>query len=106
VIVRLSDFKTNEYARLAGGSGFEPTEENPMLGFRGASRYYDERYREGFALECRALKKVRAEMGLINVVVMVPFCRTVDEARLVSDELARNGLRRHEDGLQIYMMPS
>ena len=104
VIVRLSDFKTNEYARLAGGAGFEPTEENPMLGFRGASRYYDERYREGFALECRALKKVRDEMGLINVVVMVPFCRTLEEARLVSDELARNGLRRHEDGLQIYMM--
>ena len=104
VIVRLSDFKTNEYARLAGGSAFEPTEENPMLGFRGASRYYDERYREGFALECRALKKVREEMGLLNVLVMVPFCRTVDEARLVTEELARNGLRRHEHGLELYMM--
>jgi pyruvate,water dikinase len=75
-----------------------------MLGFRGASRYYDERYREGFALECRALKKVREEMGLLNVLVMVPFCRTVDEARLVTEELARNGLRRHEHGLELYMM--
>jgi pyruvate,water dikinase len=104
VIVRLSDFKTNEYARLAGGSAFEPAEENPMLGFRGASRYYDERYRDGFALECRALKKVREEMGLFNVVIMVPFCRTVDEAKLVTEELARNGLRRHEQNLELYMM--
>ena len=104
VIVRLSDFKTNEYASLAGGIGFEPHEENPMLGFRGASRYYDKRYREGFALECRALKKVREEMGLINVTVMVPFCRTVEEARLVNEELARNGLKRHDQGLQLYMM--
>jgi pyruvate,water dikinase len=104
VIVRLSDFKTNEYARLAGGSAFEPTEENPMLGFRGASRYYDDRYREGFALECRALKKVREEMGLLNVLIMVPFCRTVEEAKLVTDELALNGLRRHEQGLELYMM--
>ena len=104
VIVRLSDFKTNEYASLAGGVGFEPHEENPMIGFRGASRYYDQRYRDGFALECRALKKVRDEMGLINVTVMVPFCRTVTEARLVTEELARNGLRRHEDGLELYMM--
>ncbi|HLG57572.1 MAG TPA: phosphoenolpyruvate synthase [Vicinamibacterales bacterium] len=104
VIVRLSDFKTNEYARLAGGSGFEPFEENPMLGFRGASRYYDERYREGFALECRALKRVRDDMGLTNVKIMVPFCRTLDEARLVVDELARNGLVRHDKGLDLYMM--
>jgi pyruvate,water dikinase len=104
VIVRLSDFKTNEYARLAGGAAFEPSEENPMIGFRGASRYYDERYRDGFALECRALKKVREEMGLINVKVMVPFCRTLEEARRVSDELARNGLRRHDNGLELYMM--
>ena len=104
VIVRLSDFKTNEYASLAGGIGFEPHEENPMIGFRGASRYYDPRYREGFALECRALKKVREEMGLINVTIMVPFCRTVDEARLVTEELARNGLTRHDHGLEIYMM--
>ena len=97
VIVRLSDFKTNEYARLAGGAGFEPHEENPMIGFRGASRYYDERYREGFALECRALKRVRDEMGLTNVKIMVPFCRTVEEARRVvrraGAERARRGTR-------------
>ena len=104
VIVRLSDFKTNEYARLAGGRAFEPTEENPMIGFRGASRYYDDRYREGFALECRALIKVRDEMGLTNVKVMVPFCRTLDEARRVVDELARHGLRRKERALELYMM--
>ena len=104
VIVRLSDFKTNEYARLAGGAGFEPDEENPMIGFRGASRYYDERYREGFALECRALKRVRDEMGLTNVKIMVPFCRTVDEARRVVHELARNGLVRQQNGLELYMM--
>jgi pyruvate,water dikinase len=104
VIVRLSDFKTNEYARLAGGIGFEPFEENPMIGFRGASRYYDARYREGFALECRALKRVRDEMGLTNVKIMVPFCRTLEEARLVGEELARHGLKRHDNGLEIYMM--
>jgi pyruvate,water dikinase len=104
VIVRLSDFKTNEYARLAGGVGFEPFEENPMIGFRGASRYYDDRYREGFALECRALKRVRDEMGLTNVKIMVPFCRTPGEARLVSEELARHGLRRRANGLELYMM--
>jgi pyruvate,water dikinase len=104
VVVRLSDFKTNEYARLAGGTGFEPFEENPMIGFRGASRYYDERYRQGFALECRALKRVRDEMGLTNVKVMVPFCRTLEEARLVTAELARNGLTRHDNGLELYMM--
>jgi pyruvate,water dikinase len=104
VIVRLSDFKTNEYARLAGGIGFEPYEENPMIGFRGASRYYDDRYRPGFALECRALKRVRDDMGLTNVRVMVPFCRTVDEARRVVDELAGHGLVRHQNGLELYMM--
>jgi pyruvate,water dikinase len=104
VIVRLSDFKTNEYARLAGGIGFEPYEENPMIGFRGASRYYDDRYREGFALECRALKRVRETMGLTNVKIMVPFCRTVGEARRVVDEMARHGLRRRENGLELYMM--
>ena len=104
VIVRLSDFKTNEYARLAGGIGFEPLEENPMIGFRGASRYYDDRYREGFALECRALKKVRDDMGLTNVKVMVPFCRTLTEARLVRDELASHGLVQHQNGLDLYMM--
>jgi len=104
VIVRLSDFKTNEYARLLGGAAFEPKEENPMLGFRGASRYYDERYREGFALECRAMRKVREEMGLENVKLMVPFCRTVDEGRRVMAELAANGLVRGERGLEVYVM--
>jgi len=103
-IVRLSDFKTNEYAHLVGGDVFEPTEENPMLGFRGASRYYDERYREGFALECRALKRVRETMGFRNVIVMVPFCRTPAEADRVLEAMAENGLRRGENGLQIYMM--
>ena len=92
VIVRLSDFKTNEYAGLLGGAAFEPKEENPMLGFRGASRYYDERYREGFALECRAMRKVREEMGLENVKLMVPFCRTVEEGRRVIAEMALHGL--------------
>jgi pyruvate,water dikinase len=104
VIVRLSDFKTNEYARLVGGTGFEPVEENPMIGFRGASRYYDERFREGFALECRALKRVRDEMGLTNLRIMVPFCRTVEEARCVVHELAQNGLERRKNGLELYMM--
>jgi pyruvate,water dikinase len=104
VIVRLSDFKTNEYANLLGGRAFEPHEENPMLGFRGASRYYDPRYRDGFALECRALARVRGEMGLTNVKIMVPFCRTVEEARLVRDELARHGLVQGELGLELYVM--
>jgi len=104
VIVRLSDFKTNEYAHLLGGSAFEPAEENPMLGFRGASRYYAERYREGFALECRALKKVREQLGFSNVVVMVPFCRTPAEADKVLEVMAANGLIRGEDGLEVYMM--
>lgn len=103
-IVRLSDFKTNEYSHLVGGSVFEPAEENPMLGFRGASRYYDERYREGFALECRALKRVREEMGFTNVIIMVPFCRTPAEADRVLKVMAENGLRRGEADLQIYMM--
>jgi pyruvate,water dikinase len=104
VIVRLSDFKTNEYANLIGGRPFEPLEENPMLGFRGASRYYHERYRDGFALECRAMKKVRDEMGLINLKLMVPFCRTVEEGRRVLDEMARHGLVRGERGLEVYVM--
>jgi pyruvate,water dikinase len=104
VIVRLSDFKTNEYAGLVGGSAFEPKEENPMLGFRGASRYYDERYRDGFALECRAMRKVREEMGLENVKVMVPFCRTVEEGRRVTAEMATHGLVRGERGLEVYVM--
>ncbi|MDP3908542.1 phosphoenolpyruvate synthase [Novosphingobium sp.] len=103
-IVRLSDFKTNEYAHLVGGAAFEPKEENPMLGFRGASRYYDERYRDGFALECRALRKVREEMGFANIIVMVPFCRTPAEADRVLAVMAENGLGRGENGLQVYMM--
>ncbi|HEY8914647.1 phosphoenolpyruvate synthase [Lacisediminihabitans sp.] len=104
VIVRLSDFKTNEYAHLVGGSAFEHLEENPMLGFRGASRYYDERYREGFALECSALKRVREHIGFTNVIVMVPFCRTPAEADRVLAVMAENGLVRGENGLQVYMM--
>jgi pyruvate,water dikinase len=103
-IVRLSDFKTNEYAHLLGGAGFEPKEENPMLGFRGASRYYNPRYREGFALECRALKRVREELGFANVIVMVPFCRTPEEADRVLAAMAENGLKRGVNGLQVYMM--
>lgn len=103
-IVRLSDFKTNEYADLIGGGAFEPKEENPMLGFRGASRYYNDRYKDGFALECRALKRVREEMGFTNLIVMVPFCRTVTEADRVLQAMAENGLRRGKDGLQVYMM--
>ncbi len=104
VIVRTSDFKTNEYARLTGGCEFEPEEENPMLGFRGASRYYDPRYSEGFALECEALARVRGRMGLRNVKVMIPFCRTVQEARQVLAVLAQNGLRQGKDGLEVYAM--
>ncbi len=104
VIVRLSDFKTNEYAGLLGGAAFEPREDNPMLGFRGASRYYDERYREGFALECRAMRKVREVMGLQNVKLMVPFCRTVEEGRRVIAEMAIHGLVQGERGLEIYVM--
>ncbi|WP_404714307.1 phosphoenolpyruvate synthase [Sphingomonas sp. MMS24-J13] len=103
-IVRLSDFKSNEYAHLIGGADFEPIEENPMLGFRGASRYYHERYREGFALECRAIRRARETVGMRNIIVMVPFCRTVDEADRVLAEMSRHGVERGEDGLQIYMM--
>ena len=104
VIVRLSDFKTNEYANLVGGRAYEPVEENPMLGFRGASRYYNPRYQAGFALECRAMKKVREEMGLTNLKLMVPFCRTVEEGRKVIAEMARHGLKRGENGLEVYVM--
>ncbi|MDQ7976832.1 phosphoenolpyruvate synthase [Paraburkholderia sp. SARCC-3016] len=104
VIVRLSDFKTNEYAHLIGGAAFEPTEENPMLGFRGASRYYSPRYRDGFALECRALRRLRIEMGMTNVIVMVPFCRTPEEADRVLEAMAEHDLKRGEAGLQIYVM--
>jgi pyruvate,water dikinase len=103
-IVRLSDFKTNEYAGLPGGAAFEPKEENPMIGWRGASRYYDPRYQPGFELECRALARVRGPMGFDNVIVMVPFCRTPDEADRVLEVMAANGLRRGEDGLQVYVM--
>jgi pyruvate,water dikinase len=104
VIVRLSDFKTNEYAGLLGGAAFEPKEENPMIGFRGASRYYDDRYREGFALECAAIRRVRHDMGLTNVKLMIPFCRTVEEGRRVLDELRRNRLEQGTNGLEVYVM--
>ena len=104
VIVRMSDFKTNEYAGLIGGKGFEPEEENPMLGFRGASRYYSDRYREGFALECRAIKKVRETIGLTNVLVMIPFCRTPEEGKKVLEVMADNGLVQGKEGLQVYVM--
>ena len=104
VIVRMSDFKTNEYANLVGGKTFEPHEENPMLGFRGASRYYDPRYQAGFALECKAMKKVRDEMGLTNVKLMIPFCRTVEEGKRVIAEMTKNGLKQGENGLEVYLM--
>jgi pyruvate,water dikinase len=104
VIVRMSDFKSNEYANLIGGKAFEPQEENPMIGFRGASRYYHERYRDGFRLECEAMKMVRGEMGLTNVKLMIPFCRTVEEGKKVVALMAENGLVRGENGLEIYVM--
>ncbi len=104
VIVRLSDFKSNEYAALLGGRAFEPHEENPMIGFRGAARYVHPAYAEGFALECRALKRVRDEMGLTNLKVMVPFCRRLDEAKRVLDAMASHGLARGSNGLQVYVM--
>jgi pyruvate,water dikinase len=104
VIVRLSDFKTNEYAALIGGRSFEPREANPMLGWRGASRYSGEGYREGFALECAAIRKVREAMGLTNVIVMIPFCRTLDEADRTLAVMADNGLRRGQHGLEVYVM--
>jgi len=104
VILRMSDFKTNEYARLIGGEAFEPREENPMLGWRGASRYYSEGYRAGFALECQAVRKVRQEIGLDNVIVMIPFCRTLEEADRTLQVMAENGLARGENGLEVYVM--
>jgi pyruvate,water dikinase len=104
VIVRFSDFKTNEYSGLLGGADFEPTEANPMIGFRGASRYYDERYREAFALECLAVRRVREQLGLTNLKVMIPFCRTVGEGRRIIEELQRNGLNRGEHALEVWMM--
>jgi pyruvate,water dikinase len=104
VIVRMSDFKSNEYANLLGGRQFEPKEENPMIGWRGASRYYDPNYREAYALECKALKRVRDEMGLTNVIPMIPFCRTPEEGRKVLAEMAKHGLVKGENGLQVYVM--
>ena len=104
VIVRMSDFKTNEYANLIGGEKYEPEEENPMIGFRGASRYYHPRYRDAFGLECQAMRKVREEMGLKNMKLMIPFCRTVEEGRKVLEVMAEHGLKRGEDGLEIYIM--
>ena len=104
VIVRFSDFKTNEYASLLGGKQFEPLEENPMIGFRGASRYYDARYQDGFALECRAIKHLREQVGLTNIKVMIPFCRSPEEGEKVLTEMKRHGLIRGENGLEIYVM--
>jgi pyruvate,water dikinase len=104
VIVRMSDFKSNEYANLIGGQQFEAAEENPMLGFRGASRYYNERYKAGFKLECEAMKRVRNEMGLDNVKLMIPFCRTVEEGKKVIDLMETYGLKRSENGLEVYVM--
>ena len=100
----MSDFKTNEYADLLGGRDFEPAEENPMLGYRGASRYYSDNYRDGFALECRAIARLRNQMGFDNVIVMIPFCRTPEEADKVLAEMANNGMKRGENGLQVYVM--
>jgi pyruvate,water dikinase len=104
VIVRFSDFKSNEYRKLIGGSRYEPEEENPMLGFRGASRYVSDNFRDCFELECRALKKARDEMGLTNIQIMIPFVRTVAEAKRVIELLALNGLKRGENGLKVIMM--
>ncbi|QQS64603.1 phosphoenolpyruvate synthase [Candidatus Saccharibacteria bacterium] len=104
VIVRFSDFKTNEYANLIGGTQFEPSENNPMIGWRGASRYYSEQYRDAFKLECQAFLKVRNEMGLTNVKAMVPFCRSIDEAKKVQEVMAETGLRRGENGFELYVM--
>ena len=104
VIVRLSDFKTNEYSTLIGGKEYEPKEENPMIGWRGASRYYDKKYKEAFRLECKALKKVRQEMGLKNLIVMIPFCRTIEEGKKVLQTMKEFGLERGKNGLQVYVM--
>jgi pyruvate,water dikinase len=104
VILRLSDFKSNEYANLIGGRAYEPVEENPMIGFRGASRYYHPRYQAGFALECQAVRRVREDMGLTNLKVMIPFCRTVEEGQRVQAEMEKHGLKRGVNGLEIYVM--
>jgi pyruvate,water dikinase len=100
----MSDFKSNEYANLIGGKYFEPVEENPMIGFRGASRYYSHFYRKGFALECEAMKKVRNQMGLHNVKLMIPFCRTIEEGKKVLHEMKENGLVQGKNGLEVYVM--
>jgi pyruvate,water dikinase len=104
VVVRMSDFKSNEYANLLGGRKFEPEEENPMIGWRGASRYYDKHYKEAYGLECQALKRVRDEMGLTNVIPMIPFCRTPEEGKRVLAEMEKHGLKRGENGLEVYVM--
>ena len=104
VILRLSDFKSNEYANLIGGKAYEPVEENPMIGFRGASRYYHPRYQAGFALECQAARRVREDMGLTNLKVMIPFCRTIEEGQRVQAEMEKHGLKRGVNGLEIYVM--
>lgn len=104
VIVRLTDFKTNEYADLVGGRQFEPREANPMLGFRGASRYYSDAYRDGFSLECQGIRRARDEIGMTNVAVMIPFCRTPEEADRVLQVLAEEGLQRGRGGLEVYLM--
>lgn len=104
VILRLSDFKSNEYANLIGGRAYEPVEENPMIGFRGASRYYHPRYQAGFALECQAVRRVREDMGLTNLKVMIPFCRTIEEGQRVQAEMEKHGLKRGLNGLEIYVM--
>ena len=104
VILRFSDFKTNEYARLLGGAAFEPSEENPMLGWRGASRYYHPDYKEGFLLECAAVKRVREEFGLTNLKLMIPFCRTPEEGERVLATMREGGLVRGESGLEVYVM--
>jgi len=104
VIVRMSDFKSNEYAHLIGGEEFEPKEDNPMIGWRGASRYYSDNYKEAFALECRAIRKAREEIGITNIKVMIPFCRTVEEGKKVIHEMEKNGLKRGKNGLEVYVM--
>jgi pyruvate,water dikinase len=104
VIVRASDFKTNEYAGLIGGDAFEPKESNPMIGWRGASRYYDPKFKEAFLLECKAFKRVRDEMGLTNLVIMIPFCRTPEEGKEVLKTMAEAGLVRGKNGLRVYVM--
>jgi pyruvate,water dikinase len=104
VIVRMSDFKSNEYANLLGGKQFEPSEENPMIGFRGASRYYDPLYKEGFEMECKAMTMVRDEMGLTNIKLMIPFCRTIEEAKKVIGVMSEFGLKRGQNGLELFVM--